>query len=803
MRFQKGGVWKNHEDEVLKAAVMKYGKNQWSRIASLLPKKTGKMAKERWNSWLDPSIKKTEWTKEEEEKLLYISKIMPAKWQSIAQIVGRTPHQCLTHYNHLLDKAMEQEGDIDPTDDPTKMRPGTGPELNPEQKAPMPDGDDMSEDEKEMLNEARARLANTQGKKAKRKARGKQIEEARRLASVQKRRELRAAGIDVATHSKKRKGMDYATEIPFFKAPPPGAFDTSEELKLRKQDDSSFQNLDIQKAEGQMRIEKEGQDRRDDKKKQLKKKQDDLAGHYEKLNQKNDPSASIKKAALTMPAPQVTEADLRSLQKMGGAIEQSEVTRTRTVQQEDMVAIEAQNQARMRAMETPLLDGGETPQVRRTGLKVAATPSANVQATPNVYAARAKDVRREEKAKQRLASGNTVVALNNLPAPKGRHSLAVQMSDSDKKLLTEEEKVVEKVAHIDATDATAVKKKKKGGQLLATATGAVQRALPRPASLPARLHETPTDAQSAIDEEMRKLVAYDATVHPMTGKPGRNKHQLVDYSQDELAKAAAQIIEEEMKIKESSPFFKKDKSATSVNGYSLVDARNAAQELCLAEEDAVFVPNPARVVSKRQCSTGDLLNSLKHEFDVVRNHTARQVEVAAKLEKKADMYTAGYLKVNGNLTASLQEKWNDLQDARVQLASYEEMWRLEEVAIKERTRVAKEKVSVQKEKEASLQASYAKLKSELGRIAERQTAKRAREEAVQAEMDALAELEAEVEVWNASFEGDACPSLLFYYSCSKQTRERAAFADTSQHILRICFFKKKAAQTRESEGEWI
>lgn len=48
----------------------------------------------------------------------------------------------------------------------------------------------------EMLSEARARLANTQGKKAKRKAREKQLEEARRLASLQKRRELRAAGIE-------------------------------------------------------------------------------------------------------------------------------------------------------------------------------------------------------------------------------------------------------------------------------------------------------------------------------------------------------------------------------------------------------------------------------------------------------------------------------------------------------------------------------------------------------------------------------------------------------------------------------
>jgi hypothetical protein len=46
-----------------------------------------------------------------------------------------------------------------------------------------------------MLSEARARLANTQGKKAKRKAREKQLDEARRMSSLQKRRELRAAGL--------------------------------------------------------------------------------------------------------------------------------------------------------------------------------------------------------------------------------------------------------------------------------------------------------------------------------------------------------------------------------------------------------------------------------------------------------------------------------------------------------------------------------------------------------------------------------------------------------------------------------
>lgn len=54
----KGGVWKNTEDEILKAAVSKYGKNQWARISSLLVRKTPKQCKARWYEWLDPSIKK-------------------------------------------------------------------------------------------------------------------------------------------------------------------------------------------------------------------------------------------------------------------------------------------------------------------------------------------------------------------------------------------------------------------------------------------------------------------------------------------------------------------------------------------------------------------------------------------------------------------------------------------------------------------------------------------------------------------------------------------------------------------------
>jgi pre-mRNA-splicing factor CDC5/CEF1 len=108
----KGGVWKNTEDEILKAAVMKYGKCQWARVASLLTRKSAKQCKARWYEWLDPSIKKTEWNRDEEEKLLHLAKLLPNQWRTIAPIVGRTAGQCVEHYEKLLDQAQETQQQV-------------------------------------------------------------------------------------------------------------------------------------------------------------------------------------------------------------------------------------------------------------------------------------------------------------------------------------------------------------------------------------------------------------------------------------------------------------------------------------------------------------------------------------------------------------------------------------------------------------------------------------------------------------------------------------------------------------------
>lgn len=351
----------------------------------------------------------TEWTREEDEKLLHLAKLMPTQWRTIAPIVGRTPSQCLERYEKLLDAACVKDENYEPGDDPRKLRPGEI-DPNPESKPARPDPVDMDEDEKEMLSEARARLANTRGKKAKRKAREKQLEEARRLASLQKRRELKAAGIDGRHRKRKRKGIDYNAEIPFEKKPPPGFFDVTDEERLVEQ--PKFPTT-IEELEGKRRVDVEAQLRKQDVAKNKIAQRQDAPSAILQANKMNDPETVRKRSKLMLPAPQISDHELEEIAKMGYAsdllagneelTEGSGATRAllanysqtprqgmtplRTPQRTpagkgDAIMMEAENLARLRESQTPLL-GGENPELHPSDFS-GVTPKRRDIQTPNL-----------------------------------------------------------------------------------------------------------------------------------------------------------------------------------------------------------------------------------------------------------------------------------------------------------------------------------------------------------------------------------------------------------------------------------
>ena len=242
----------------------------------------------------------------------------------------------------------------------------------------------MDEDEKEMLSEARARLANTRGKKAKRKAREAQLDEARRLASLQKKRELKAAGIYASRLGATRRGgkfMDYDKEVPFQKLAPAGFYDVGPEkaasaAKRAGRADADFEAIRLDKFEEQRRDEAERIAQRDDRKKRAKLMKQNLPAAVAQLSRLNDPASKLRRSELSLPAPQVTDSELEDVARLtadeqtgGSALllgsSDSGAQRIATAARDartplqskadDPIAQEARNAALERTLQTPLL----------------------------------------------------------------------------------------------------------------------------------------------------------------------------------------------------------------------------------------------------------------------------------------------------------------------------------------------------------------------------------------------------------------------------------------------------------------
>ena len=270
----------------------------------------------------------------------------------------------------------------------------------------------MDEDEREMLSEARARLANTKGKKAKRKAREKQLEEARRLASLQKKRELKAAGIETVKRAKRVRGIDYNAEIAFERKPAPGFYDVTEERLAQPDpfDEKNFKPTTVEEMEGPRKKDLEEKLRAQDVKRQRINERRDAPSAVATTNALNDPSAVRRRSKLMLPEPQVSDRELEEMAKMSGAammdVDADDDTpggalvsrygvppasssgaaaaRTPQIGGHDAILQEAQNLRRLAEGQTPLL-GGENPTLAGSDFS-GITPARRDAPTPNPLA---------------------------------------------------------------------------------------------------------------------------------------------------------------------------------------------------------------------------------------------------------------------------------------------------------------------------------------------------------------------------------------------------------------------------------
>jgi pre-mRNA-splicing factor CDC5/CEF1 len=699
-----GGAWSNAEDQVLLAACAKYGiGTSWARISSLIPKKTAKQCKARYEMYLNPTIKKTEWTREEDERLLHMTKVFPGgQWATIAVMMdGRTQYQCQERYNKLLDEEAAREhqelaaglgpAEAAPSEEVRRLQPGevdTQAESRPAKyvhllshstifltRPPRPDAINMDDVDLEMLQEARARMANTKGKKAKRKEREARAKLAYQAAKLGKRRELKLSGINLKINPFKKGEMDYNANIPFERIPDAGFHDTTEELTQNEREHAAFDPRKQQLANTNKR-KIDGEDEDEESHKKRKENRNDQQGpsaaalKAARMQKIREAEQSSQRRPLILPAPQVSDYELEDIVKVGLS---------------DQRAAEAALAGENVATRGLISEYG--------GGTVGATPMRTPFRTPGPGAT---PLRRDLSIMGPPGTSSAVSRLSALPKP--------QMTDWEFELPDEQEQLAtttdtpEDAAIRDAKAKAAREAAER--EDFARQTQVVQRRLPRPTVVDydamVKSAETIRDPiRRAIALETAKVVANDAVKFGGAKVSGKVP-PLAPMSDDSRAKVHQAIADECAKLD---------------------NERNLSKEAVISAVAELHkkkskIPGLAEYADSSDEDEIDEHQLMVETFDNVQEKIMATAQKNNELEKKLNLHHGGYIKRNAMLRGKIGEAYDALEKLNIQLETAKYAQVREGAAIARRLEKKKEEARLAKKNEMEAQEEYRKVKEE-------------------------------------------------------------------------------------------
>lgn len=237
--------------------------------------------------------------------------------------------------------------------------------------------------------------------------------------------------------------------------------------------------------------------------------------------------------------------------------------------------------------------------------------------------------------------------------------------------------------------------KAKAAQELALRSQVIQREFPRPQDVNMSVLRPPhesyslTDLQKAeelIKTEMVTMLQYDNLKNPV---PIQNKRTNLSQAQ-QLAYLEQHPYEtfrsDDLDV--AKAMLKKEMDIVKIgmnHGDLPLEAYTQVWEECLGQ--VLFLPNQNRYTRANLASKKDRLESAEKRLEQNRSHMAKEAKKAAKMEKKLKILTGGYQSRAQVLIKQLEDIYESLDQANLELSTFRFLQEQERNALPRRIQV--------------------------------------------------------------------------------------------------------------------